>query len=235
MNGKIKRYLSDKGYGFILGDDKQDYFFHISEVKSVMQLHSGMTVTFQPEEGEKGFVAKMIYIAEPPPHQTRTPFIVVGSERIKLSNIRDYGIIQVVVYKVKIYEYTEKSKKLLGVPLTTSSYTWKGNFLPLIDRSVKETSVPTQGFGEHFCYSVNCLDEVNNLYSWSPRQVIKDSSGRITRGTENWIEFSDVIEDRVDALYIRTYQKDILTWKNGYCGFDVYEKRAELDDLFSMK
>ncbi|WP_296154502.1 cold-shock protein [Ruminococcus sp.] len=28
MRGRIKRFIEDKGYGFITGEDGQDYFFH---------------------------------------------------------------------------------------------------------------------------------------------------------------------------------------------------------------
>lgn len=29
MQGKIKTFSADKGFGFIKGDDEKDYFFHI--------------------------------------------------------------------------------------------------------------------------------------------------------------------------------------------------------------
>ena len=35
MNRRIKMYQANKGYGFIIGEDSNDYFFHVSQVKSV--------------------------------------------------------------------------------------------------------------------------------------------------------------------------------------------------------
>lgn len=32
MKGKIKRLFNDRRYGFIAGDDGEDYFFHESEI-----------------------------------------------------------------------------------------------------------------------------------------------------------------------------------------------------------
>ena len=53
--GKIKKIVSDKGFGFIAGD-KGDLFFHHSEVKSgnFDQLQEGDTVEFNVGQGKKG-------------------------------------------------------------------------------------------------------------------------------------------------------------------------------------
>lgn len=32
MKGKVKYFSKEKGYGFILGEDKKDYFFHYSQL-----------------------------------------------------------------------------------------------------------------------------------------------------------------------------------------------------------
>ena len=49
MTGKISRLLIEKGFGFITGEDGQDYFMHRSAVRdgSVFeQLREGQSVTF---------------------------------------------------------------------------------------------------------------------------------------------------------------------------------------------
>ena len=38
MRGRIKRFIEDKGYGFITGEDGQDYFFHISQVRDMVEI-----------------------------------------------------------------------------------------------------------------------------------------------------------------------------------------------------
>jgi CspA family cold shock protein len=63
MNGKVKR-ITDKGFGFILGDDKKEYFFHSSALKNVKfdDLREGTEVTFEDAEGTKGPRAEDIYV-----------------------------------------------------------------------------------------------------------------------------------------------------------------------------
>jgi CspA family cold shock protein len=53
--GKIKKILSDKGFGFIEGD-RGDLFFHHSEVQgtTIEQLAEGQTVEYQVGQGKKG-------------------------------------------------------------------------------------------------------------------------------------------------------------------------------------
>ena len=57
MNGKISRVLAEKGFGFIQGDDSQEYFMHRTAIRdgSVFeQLREGQPVTFDASRGDKG-------------------------------------------------------------------------------------------------------------------------------------------------------------------------------------
>jgi cold shock protein len=56
MNGTIKRIVSDKGFGFILGSDGQEYFFHNSACRDTRfdSLREGQAVTFEKGQGPKG-------------------------------------------------------------------------------------------------------------------------------------------------------------------------------------
>ena len=53
--GKIKRLVSEKGFGFIEAD-RGDLFFHHSEVKdgSIEELREGQTVEYEIGQGRKG-------------------------------------------------------------------------------------------------------------------------------------------------------------------------------------
>lgn len=64
MTGKIKTLHTDKGYGFIRGEDGTDYFFHRSAVKNAEfdTLKKGHEVTFEGFEGQKGMRAEDIYV-----------------------------------------------------------------------------------------------------------------------------------------------------------------------------
>jgi CspA family cold shock protein len=56
MNGTIKRIVSDKGFGFILGSDGNEYFFHNSACRDTRfdALREGQAVTFEKGQGPKG-------------------------------------------------------------------------------------------------------------------------------------------------------------------------------------
>ncbi|HET7141989.1 MAG TPA: cold shock domain-containing protein [Candidatus Limnocylindria bacterium] len=55
--GTVKRVISDRGFGFILGEDGKEYFFHRDGLSSSVdfdRLVGGESVTFETERGPKG-------------------------------------------------------------------------------------------------------------------------------------------------------------------------------------
>jgi len=59
--GTIKKLISDKGFGFIKGDDG-DLFFHRTAVEegSFEDLREGQTVEYEETEGPKGPCAQRV-------------------------------------------------------------------------------------------------------------------------------------------------------------------------------
>ena len=53
--GKIKKLVSDRGFGFVEGD-RGELFFHHSEVQGVAfeELHEGQLVEYEIGQGRKG-------------------------------------------------------------------------------------------------------------------------------------------------------------------------------------
>lgn len=66
MQGTIKFYKMDKGYGFIAGDDGKDYYFHISDVVDRIPevTMKGTPVRFTPLETRRGIMGKEITALE---------------------------------------------------------------------------------------------------------------------------------------------------------------------------
>lgn len=64
MTGKIKRLIADKKFGFIIGDDGQEYFFHQSALKNTTfdEVSVGQEVEFEDSDGEKGLRAEDIFV-----------------------------------------------------------------------------------------------------------------------------------------------------------------------------
>ena len=57
MQGKVKEYNRDRGFGFIIGEDGDDYFVHISGIGPKLQkfgLREGQHVAFDIDYDHKG-------------------------------------------------------------------------------------------------------------------------------------------------------------------------------------
>jgi len=66
MTGKIKTIVSDRGFGFITGEDTVDYFFHDSSLVDVQldELDRGDSVSFDvAPPGSKGPRAANVTLA----------------------------------------------------------------------------------------------------------------------------------------------------------------------------
>jgi CspA family cold shock protein len=64
MNGTVKWFNSDKGFGFITGDDGNDVFAHYSQINSggFKTLEEGQKVSFEVAQGPKGPQAENITV-----------------------------------------------------------------------------------------------------------------------------------------------------------------------------
>ena len=63
--GKIKRLVSDRGFGFIEGDRGNDLFFHHSALQGVTieDLNEGQVVEYEVGSGPKGPCAESVRVA----------------------------------------------------------------------------------------------------------------------------------------------------------------------------
>ena len=63
MTGTVKKFMDNKGFGFIMPDEgDDDVFFHQSEIvmEGFRTLEEGQKVEFNVEEGPKGLSAKQV-------------------------------------------------------------------------------------------------------------------------------------------------------------------------------
>ena len=66
MTGTISKVISDKGFGFIQGEDRQEYFMHRSAVRNgsvFEQLREGQPVVFDAGRGDKGPRAENVRVS----------------------------------------------------------------------------------------------------------------------------------------------------------------------------
>ena len=73
MEGTVKWFNTKKGYGFIAGDDGEEYFVHFTAVPRGTFLRENDRVSFEPAESERGKQAKDVKLLQK------------GSERTDLS------------------------------------------------------------------------------------------------------------------------------------------------------
>lgn len=62
MEGVVKWFSGKKGYGFVKGDDGEDYFVHSSAIPPEVRLRENDRVSFEPVEGERGKQAQKIVL-----------------------------------------------------------------------------------------------------------------------------------------------------------------------------
>ena len=60
--GTVKKWESRSGWGFIEGDDGEDYFFNIKNVRSGQKMRVGLNVKFDFFETQKGPEAENVSI-----------------------------------------------------------------------------------------------------------------------------------------------------------------------------
>lgn len=60
MKGKVKMFNSQRGFGFITGEDGKDVYVHSSAVEGGAVLAVGDSVEYEVEAGERGPRAKNV-------------------------------------------------------------------------------------------------------------------------------------------------------------------------------
>jgi len=64
MEGTVKWFNRKKGFGFIKGEDEQDYFVHYTSLPKGVFLNENDQVTFEPAQSERGNQAQNVMLKE---------------------------------------------------------------------------------------------------------------------------------------------------------------------------
>lgn len=62
MQGKVKWFSEEKGYGYIVADDGQDHYFHVQDIVGVNLPKNGSFVSFDSTVQQKGTRATLVSI-----------------------------------------------------------------------------------------------------------------------------------------------------------------------------
>lgn len=63
MEGQVKWFSKEKGFGFIVDNDGVEYFFGVRDIKGVHLPNNGALVVFDSAEGSKGLKAVNVVIS----------------------------------------------------------------------------------------------------------------------------------------------------------------------------
>lgn len=66
LQGKVKWFNKEKGFGFITSEEGKDYFVHFSEIvgEGFKNLEENQSVSFEVEEGAKGPIAVKVTVVK---------------------------------------------------------------------------------------------------------------------------------------------------------------------------
>jgi CspA family cold shock protein len=239
MKGRIKMYNASRGFGFIAGEDARDRFFHVSNVKSAALPMQGAIVEFESEQTERGLVAKNILVQEEKHYPV---FVQFGDTRIKLANIKSYGVSIHRTYFEKIYEKVGELtgdetgfigflKSLVDWDEIEFQWQYKGRSFEV---SEVQAAQILRGQSKRAVYvkkgeRYKLMDNTDGSHTYERyHRADKDGIYCLERNTE---KTDLIIKDR-QYLYITTYQNDNYRFYEDEVGFDINEKVRELDIAF---
>lgn len=64
MKGTVKWFNTMKGYGFIEGEDGEEYFVHRTAISEGTMIRENDSVLFEPGEGDRGKQAKKVTLLQ---------------------------------------------------------------------------------------------------------------------------------------------------------------------------
>jgi CspA family cold shock protein len=66
MNGTVKWFNAEKGFGFITAEDGKDVFVHFTNINAegFRTLEEGQSVTFETQESDRGLQAVEVTVAQ---------------------------------------------------------------------------------------------------------------------------------------------------------------------------
>ncbi|OAA90656.1 cold-shock protein [Clostridium ljungdahlii] len=231
MIGRIKNYNKIKKFGFIIGEDNNEYFFHVSNVKSFELPQEESIVQFIVSSNEKGACALDVFVI----NNKKSSIIILGDVRIKSSNIKNYGITKKQFPYEKIYEIQEIQGKLARFLHGEIEYVWKGKTQMISEARYKNLKAINDKEKIHQPGCMPFRVDRDGICSTYLKYI--DSNGRIIE-SKIYTNESDnddppyVMKD-IECLYITTYQNDNYLFRKDESSFDINEKCEEIDKIFS--
>lgn len=205
MEGKVKSYNWETGYGTILIRSGHLIAFHKSIIRMGMPRW-GSPVEVVVVDSEKGIIAKEVFVKA---EAEANACIKLGDIRIRLRNIIDYGIETEVAYYQKVYE-KEEVRHLLWRFTPKSRYIHKGRLMEIPESTMK------------------------SLKDGTARQRIVSHYG-ITDAVTLAVTDDLVTNPERKYLYIVTIEDKYYKFKSDKVDFDLTAIYTQIDEFFASK
>lgn len=145
----------------------------------------------------------------------KNKFIVLGNTRIKVGNIKSYGISnkkRITHEKIYTRKYTGDIGFLLSILSGGDCYyfEWEGDMVPFTKERARE------------------LKEDGFMY-----RRYRNENGELVDDEQHYLEDDDLIENECNYLYVTTYQNDNFQFFENEVDFDIFKKCSELDNILS--
>jgi len=138
MKGKIINFNQEKSFGFILGENGQNYFFHTSDVNLPFDVSKNKMLTFKASSNQKGLCAKNIVLEKgkqakqnnnvnktqkkhTQPQPKKKVFVQIGSIAVNLNDVKSAQV-QGDAYNAKLLIKTYSSGILVGYYSANDAY-----------------------------------------------------------------------------------------------------------------
>jgi cold shock CspA family protein len=96
QHGWVRTFIADRGFGFIAGDDRQEYFFHLDDVTGRGAPSTGQAVSFTPGRTAKGLRARSVAVSGHAPQARKVYLDPDHFIMTRAPEVRGFVIVQVL-------------------------------------------------------------------------------------------------------------------------------------------
>ena len=166
----------------------------------------------------------------------RNKFLIFDDVRIKLGNIKSYGISDELRYYEKLYTkvYRKKVGWLDGLLGNTFDLIWNGE-VELIDSQRYFFLGLRNADDRQDCQNIHVdnIDWYYSEYGNTYKKIIDGKNIIYHRLSQYYATLEEVIEKHIRYLYIETYQNDNFRFYEDEVSFDIVSKCKEIDKILT--
>ena len=99
MQGKIKWFSEEKGYGYVVSEDGQNYYFNVRGIKGTELPRNGDCVSFEVGQGNKGPRATSLEILFKATSEGRSALAQRSDDRVTCPHCGKKMVPRIITYR----------------------------------------------------------------------------------------------------------------------------------------